>query len=69
MLRKFIVPIIGRKNYINHVIFISQLYRSFLPFRNRAKIIIKNTVTGIRYILRQGYKAYIPTREGTLIYA
>ncbi|MBN2600989.1 MAG: FkbM family methyltransferase [Candidatus Marinimicrobia bacterium] len=41
MLRKFIVPIIGRKNYINHIIFLSQLYRSFLPFRNRAKTIIK----------------------------
>jgi len=41
MLRKIIVSIIGRQNYIDHVIFISQLYRSFLPFRNRAKNIIK----------------------------
>ena len=41
MLRKIIVTIIGKKYYVNHVIFISRLYLSFLPFKNRANKIIK----------------------------
>lgn len=40
MLRKIIVATIGRKHYIDHIIFVSQLYRSFLPFKNRARNII-----------------------------